>query len=722
SQRRQGYFNAAAILGLFTICRLAPANYSHGYFQPSESDSLDVYIFGTNVSTPVQAVHAASFIFPSKGSYSRYGSAYSTFTLGYDGSAAKVYDLEPQDRLVYISISLAGPSCFAAPDPLCSLWISVSALLSALLKPGSYELDGLARPSIPWAGWADKASWILWGDSNVSPDVYTFGQRCVSLANTTQNLTLFDFYKRRMTSWAADTHNIDSLMCNQKRAKQVVSCTRVARAAEEYPKAVYDPRRMRGYKLADIGGEHGYLLELDACGYIEPNCRRTDLSYAEMIELLQDHKTRWDNPQNVVPTYYELLPGTMFMNSRPFTKGTLTTASKRLNRFVQEFRFYQLPSKNRGTEFRHWCIDLGVLLWDFLVDPDEDLLVGLEAVTTPTPASKVHLRSMKTGEDHPKVVSSQFMTAHQALDQFDFSSVEMIGHSLALFGWSWLDGDFHVEVWDWTMGQQLSYLDLSNVDIDSPRLLSEGSFVVCQSASFDTRPHSPEDEFGWLKVYQFGLRVAIPAEAVHVASFVLPLESKANLAFHSVPSASTPSHSYFSSKVYDLNSRDGFIHVSISTRSNKSHLEGNLCTPVSTLLDALPEPGALELGHSVCASILWADWAPKAFWILWNDSKAGMDVRFIGQRSASLGADEQSLVILDLRKRRMTTWDISAHDIPSLMRSQERAKNASSCVKDAKATGEYPKAVWDPRRIRWSWAYMDDEHVIVLNGSPSQDD
>ncbi|KAG8716688.1 hypothetical protein FRC09_015360, partial [Ceratobasidium sp. 395] len=197
-----------------------------------------------------------------------------------------------------------------------------------------------------------------------------------------------------------------------------------------------------------------YLLELDACGYIRPDRIRADLSYGEMIKLLREHKARWDNPQKVVPTYYELPIGYR-VESNPLSKGVFTMAAKRNDGLVDQIHFFQLPFKNKGTGFEHWRIDLEVLFWDFLVDPDQYLLVGLEQVHA-TPTTKVHLKFMRTNVDHPKSVSGQFTIARRFYDNFDSSIAEVIGHSLAVFGRSQVERSFCAEIWDWTTGQRLS--------------------------------------------------------------------------------------------------------------------------------------------------------------------------------------------------------------------------------------------------------------------------
>ncbi|KAG8792503.1 hypothetical protein FRC12_005934 [Ceratobasidium sp. 428] len=456
-----------------------------------------------------------------------------------------------------------------------------------------------------------------------------------------------------------------------------------------------------------------YLLELDACGYIRPNRIRADLSYREMIKLLRDHKARWNNPQKVVPTYYELPIGYP-VESNPLSKGVFTMAAKRNDGLVDQIHFFQLPSKNKGTGFEHWHIGLEVLLWDFLVDPDQDLLVGLEQVHA-TPTTKVHLKSMRTNVDHPKSVSGQFTIARRFYDDFDSSVAEVIGHSLAVFGRSQVERSFCAEIWDWTTGQRLSYLDLNHINARPGHLLSENSFVVCISAPFDSGADFLENALGCLDVYQFGLYDTMPARAVHVASFALPPGENADLTCRSAQSTFTRGHDCSAAKVYDLEPQDRPFYVGISTRRGKTASLGSLCTSVSTLFGALPSSGFCRLDQHACALIPWVDWANKTSWIIWDDFNAGRDIRFCDQRSASLGDDERSLAIINFRQGRRTAWNIDGQDISDLMRDQERAHQRSDCVDQGQAAGDYQKALWNPRGSEQSRRVdIDDEHVVIL--------
>ncbi|KAG8727662.1 hypothetical protein FRC12_022331, partial [Ceratobasidium sp. 428] len=359
----------------------------------------------------------------------------------------------------------------------------------------------------------------------------------------------------------------------------------------------------------------GYLIELDACGYVKPDRVRTDLSYGEMIKLLREQKVRWDNPQSVVPTYYDLPPGHR-VGHRPFNKGVFAIPAKRDDRLIHQIHFHRLPSKNKGFDYELWTIGFGVLFRDFLIDPDQDLLVGLELIhTDTTPASKVHLRSMRTSNNHPKSVPGQFILARWIFDEFDAPSMDIIGHSLAIFGRSFL-GALHAEIWDWTTGRQLSYLNLNDINAFSVRLLSEDSFVICHSAPFASSAPFLEGALGCLNVYQFGLYQTAPAEAVHVGSFALPPDKNAGLQYRLAPSTSAQSHGCSTAKLYNLESQDRLIYIGISTMNNRTPAMGNLCAPASTLLDALLHPSPQGVNQPPHALIPWADWASKAFWIL----------------------------------------------------------------------------------------------------------
>ncbi|KAG9127817.1 hypothetical protein FRC07_008827 [Ceratobasidium sp. 392] len=157
-----------------------------------------------------------------------------------------------------------------------------------------------------------------------------------------------------------------------------------------------------------------------------------------MVELLRKHRERWDSPQSATPTRYTLLPGEP-IGFQPFTTGVLMRAVKRPDRLIDQIDLYSLRCKNKGAEFEHRRIDLGMVLWDLLVDPDQDLLVGFEPMDTTTSTCKVHLRSVKTNNEHPKAAGPPVITSG-IFGEDDCPRAEVNGSSLAIF--YWFDNDY----------------------------------------------------------------------------------------------------------------------------------------------------------------------------------------------------------------------------------------------------------------------------------------
>ncbi|KAG8773550.1 hypothetical protein FRC12_002471 [Ceratobasidium sp. 428] len=471
------------------------------------------------------------------------------------------------------------------------------------------------------------------------------------------------------------------------------------------------------HRLKDIihaSGHLRYLVELDICGYIKPDCLRTDLSYEEMAELLRCQRARWDNPQDVMPTYYELPLGEP-VRSCPFTKGVLARIVGRIGYPIEQIRFYQLPSKNRGVKFEHWSIDQGISFLDFFIDPDQDLLIGFEPVGSPPSTTKVHVKSMRTGKDHPQA-TGQFVLMRDFYNEHRLSSIEIIGHSLAVFGWPHGRVGYHIEIWDWTTGSQLSYLTLDDMRVSEAQLLSEDSFVICHSPWRRTIADFPKGTLGCLNVYQFGLHPTMPAKATKVASFALPSREDATVTYQFAPSTSTPNHGCSVPKIYELEPQDRLVHIIISSNS---YQPGDIPRPiargfytlaVSVLLDMLLEPGPSVLENFSCILFPWSDWANKAFWIPWDNSEYTPDLHLSGRRSVTLAGYD--LNILDFRGQLTTrNIDVFGPDIDSIsdFRSkQKQGKQASLCTIVAEPIEERSQP-----RMGFS-VDIDDEHVIAF--------
>ncbi|KAG8776099.1 hypothetical protein FRC12_001108 [Ceratobasidium sp. 428] len=470
-------------------------------------------------------------------------------------------------------------------------------------------------------------------------------------------------------------------------------------------------RRLKN--IVHASGHLRYLVELSICGYIEPDCLRTDLSYEEMAELLRCQRARWDNPQDVTRTYYEFPPGES-VRSCPFTKGVLARIVRRIGYPIEQIQFYQLPSKNRGVEFEHWSIDQGISFLDFFIDPDQDLLVGFEPVYSPAFTTKVHVRSMRTGKDHPQA-AGQFVLMRDFYNEHRLSSIEIIGHSLAVFGWPHGRVGYHIEVWDWTTGSQLSYLTLDDMRVSAAQLLSEDSFVICHS---DAIADFPKGTLGCLDVYRFRLHPTMPAKAIKVASFALPSREDATVTYQFAPSTSTPNRGCSVPKIYELEPQDRLVYIIISSNDYQPGdlplpiIRGFYILAVSILLDTLPEPSPSVLENFSCILFPWSDWADKAFWIPWDSSEYNPNLHPSGQRSVTLAF--RGLKFRNFRRQRLTTRsvDIFGPNIDSIFDLTSKQKQEKQVLPYKMATetiGERSQL----RMPRCILVDIDDEHVIA---------
>ncbi|KAG8742723.1 hypothetical protein FRC10_000997 [Ceratobasidium sp. 414] len=146
-----------------------------------------------------------------------------------------------------------------------------------------------------------------------------------------------------------------------------------------------------------------HILELDACGYVEPLHPRTDLSYAEKTRILREHNARWNDPTIVTPDHYEL-PSRHMGGMDAFVKGTFMWCQAVGGKDYPRVVFYQLPSTNRNTSFKQWSIDLEIKYEGLWIDPEQDLLVAAETRNGRLSAESyyIHLRSMSANEPHPR--------------------------------------------------------------------------------------------------------------------------------------------------------------------------------------------------------------------------------------------------------------------------------------------------------------------------------
>lgn len=208
-----------------------------------------------------------------------------------------------------------------------------------------------------------------------------------------------------------------------------------------------------------------FLLELDICGYTEPDNPRSDLSYSGKREVLRSHKARLDHPEKIVPETYELHAAEDGTSS-VYTGGVYVWALLQPTAWrgaIRQLYFYQFPSPNRGVKYKHWVVsDLGVEAEYYTIDPEQDLLVLLEgdSIDLPFTGYNLHLRSMSTNQAHPKACSASTIMSYRcstSLNPASFVSFEISGCLLAVAFRSGSEEDPScIVIWNWTTGVELT--------------------------------------------------------------------------------------------------------------------------------------------------------------------------------------------------------------------------------------------------------------------------
>jgi hypothetical protein len=201
-----------------------------------------------------------------------------------------------------------------------------------------------------------------------------------------------------------------------------------------------------------------------------PNQPRQDLAYAAKLETLREHHRRWGFISDAKVKNYPLQADTVHSSIYEFYGGTYARGSSPNSNGARRLDLYQLPSVNKGTEYRHWTHeDLGVDAQDFSMEPDFDLLVMLEmgdllevhGSTGTTQHFNIHLRSLETCLPHPDatrpVITHSLSSFARTSWSFYFQIVGRYLAVLFLLGLGRIEGQtYQLKVWDWTTGNAVT--------------------------------------------------------------------------------------------------------------------------------------------------------------------------------------------------------------------------------------------------------------------------
>ncbi|QRV93794.1 F-box-like protein [Ceratobasidium sp. AG-Ba] len=472
-------------------------------------------------------------------------------------------------------------------------------------------------------------------------------------------------------------------------------------------------------KIISTSDRLQYLLELDVCGYIEPLRPRTDLSYAQKIEMLREHNSRWNNLGAITPEYHELPDGLMAPGLTKLVAGTFVW-TETVSRDLTRFSIYQLPSNNTGAPSRIRRFEVPFAVQYLTIDPEQDVIALLEEHTSQShsPYQIIHLRAASTNGPHPRAARDQ-LVIQKAYDWNWHSRVTLSGSSLAgVFGHAGLTYNYIV-IWNWMTGQEISYFDLyyssSEYGFD---LLSESSFVLSRVFWIrDSDPLSPVATTCCLEVFEFD--PIVPTLLIHCASFELPGQPndaiyrsnicvRAETSIYSQPNGQPPP------RIYDVNPNDRLLWI--DSRGPPSF---KLCLPVSRLLE-LSQVGTKPVLKRSALKFLWDDWTPFAFCgdalnAKWSDRHGDTmsSQRFVS--GPHPGLHSTTITVTDLNQRRLrmcrngTCGNTDAH-LGACRKPNIDVLGNMSQEKRIKLWGE----AGQPGSESIFWQKMDDEHLVAI--------
>lgn len=224
-----------------------------------------------------------------------------------------------------------------------------------------------------------------------------------------------------------------------------------------------------------------YVLELDMCGYVVPLVPREDLSHAQKINALREHRRRWQNARLVRPTFITFPSKLGSARQICFIGGTLVCGKIDPSEIPQsitnyDIYFYRLPSFNKGTKYKFWQHMVPArALRQLTIQPEYDLLVLLEQVSVRADTSmpyggfhprtyheyyKLHLRSMGTNEPHPVVPPLGRIGIDLNITSTGYwppkwkIELQVFGRLVAAMLYS--TSETHIVIWNWLSGSQVA--------------------------------------------------------------------------------------------------------------------------------------------------------------------------------------------------------------------------------------------------------------------------
>ncbi|KAH7344465.1 hypothetical protein B0J17DRAFT_635557 [Rhizoctonia solani] len=427
-------------------------------------------------------------------------------------------------------------------------------------------------------------------------------------------------------------------------------------------------------QIIESSAELQYLIKLGSFGYVPPANPRLDLSFKEKISSLHQHQVKWGSDTHMRVDTYKLRNLEARSMTYEFHGGTYVRGSSLpgMSECTRRLDVYQLPSINKGTEWREWSHpDLGVDVRDFALQTDYDLLVLLEAdepvsdreppgISGTTPDAlqhiKVHLRSLETGQPHPaatrSILECQVPSYMQSMCSF---YAQVVGRYLAVFfqvlAWRGTRC-YELRIWDWITGRLVSYIEPSIDGAESFTFLSDRLILVPCPVTFTSDGNLRHQAH--LDIYKFDEPLpydAVAQPAYLVASFYLPEvpEAQTIISRFSCRCDPAPSPSALTAvpytahpRIFDLASDNRVLCIAIEALNNRTNMGGRsrtksmLYIPCTGLLNVVKDSLAEYTQGGSATAVLWEDWAAMTSWIDVGQIYTGNQCYVYGQRTVGL--------------------------------------------------------------------------------------
>ncbi|CAE6456243.1 unnamed protein product [Rhizoctonia solani] len=498
-----------------------------------------------------------------------------------------------------------------------------------------------------------------------------------------------------------------------------------------------------------------FSLALDSLGYTHPSVPRPDLAPFESLKLLKDHYHNWLHPNNIKPTKYGLRARS---TSSKYVGGVYAQsmgASSFLgtNSVISGLEFYQVPSRNSGTEFKHWHLDMNQRVHDYIFDPDQDLLILLElpnATTQYSATCTVHLRTMGENKVHPRALAP-IMTADFTNNGGFEGSVpnwsyhfEIIGELLGiLFRSRSRELASWVIIWDWVRGIEVTRTPSVGGWHSSFILLDQRTLLLPRSN--DPRyvgNLTKSSTFGSIEVLRFDPKTNTSTPPRVVSTFCLPTSNqkyvRSTLKIRCAPNVRPMDRSRGAPKAYEPSSEYPLVAIDVNLSQFQGTAQinesaGILYVPTSAFLhseryskDSSRLQNIIKKFYTISVlEVPWYKWAHHTSWVATGNTQSddgcfmyGCRVGTLSNRVGMMDPANQ-IHLLDFNRRRSKKVQLGP---PKILDVNVETGYLSSVFNNGNlfVEAKYTETILEVEDgvDTFDKVILDDEHVMVVRNEP----